>query len=132
VGADDGDEDDRDEHHVPEEHLAEIHQVEERAQPGGVYGVLAVGGDPLRVEVLLGEVPGEALDDRGEKGDHAADPGERPAAPPGGHPELPHRWMTMSAMNSGERQHEGEAEDRHHDRMSTRLATETMKIDQCR
>ena len=86
--ADQRDQDDRDQHHVPQQHLAEVHQVEERADPGRVERVLAVGRDPLRVEVLLRQVPGEALHDRGDERDHAGDPGERAAAAPGRHPEL--------------------------------------------
>ena len=73
---------------MPQQHLAEVHQVEERADAGRVERVLAVGGDPLGVEVLLGQVAGEALHDRGQEGDHAGDPGQAPAAAPGGHPEL--------------------------------------------
>ena len=88
VRADDGDKHDRDEHDVPHEHLAEVHHVEERADSDGVECVLAAGGDPLGVEVLLGQVPGKALDDRGHERDHAGDPGPGPAAAPGGHPEL--------------------------------------------
>jgi hypothetical protein len=54
VRPDDGDEHDRDEHDVPHQHLAEIHHVEERVHADGVECVFAAGGDPLRVEVLLG------------------------------------------------------------------------------
>ena len=53
-----------------------------------VEGVLAVGGDPLGVEVLLRQVAGEALDHRGHERHHAGDPGHRAAPAPGGHPEL--------------------------------------------
>ena len=86
--ADDGDEHDRDQHDVPHEHLPEVHHVEERADSHRVECVLAAGGDPLGVEVLLGHIAGEALDDRGNERDNAGDPGHRPAAAPGGHPEL--------------------------------------------
>jgi hypothetical protein len=48
---------------VPQEHLAEVHEVEECPDADGVEGVLAAGRDPLGVEVLLGEIAGEALDD---------------------------------------------------------------------
>jgi hypothetical protein len=88
VRADDRDEDDREHHDVPHQHLAEVHQVEERPDADFVERVLAVGGDPLRVEVLLGQVAGEALHHRGQEGDHAGDPGQGPAAAPGRHPEL--------------------------------------------
>jgi hypothetical protein len=89
VRADDGDQHDGHQHHVPQQHLAEIHRPPERAKADRVEGVLAARGDPLRVKVLLRQVAGEALDDRGHERDHAGDPGGRPAAPPGGHPELP-------------------------------------------
>ena len=88
VPADDGDQHDRQQHDVPHQHLAEIHHVEERAHPDGVERVLAAGGDPLRVEVRLRHIAGEALHDREHEGDHAGDPGHRAAAAPGGHPEL--------------------------------------------
>jgi hypothetical protein len=88
VRADQRDQDDRDKHDVPQQHLAEVHHVEERTHADRVERVLAVGGDPLGVEVLLGQVPGEALHDRGPEGHHAGDPGQRPAPAPGGHPEL--------------------------------------------
>ncbi len=88
VRADDGDQDDRDEHDVPHQLLAEVQHVEERADPDRVERVLAAGGDPLRVEVLLRQVAGEALHDRGQERDHAGDPGQRAAAAPGRHPEL--------------------------------------------
>jgi hypothetical protein len=88
VRADQRDEQDRQEHDVPHQHLAEVHQVEECADPDRVERVLAVGGDPLGVEVLLGQVTGEARHDRGQEGDHAGHPGHGPAAAPGGHPEL--------------------------------------------
>jgi hypothetical protein len=74
---------------VPHQHLAEVHHVEERANAHRVERVLAVGGDPLRVEILLGHIAGEALHDRGEEGDHSGDPGHRAATAPGRHPELP-------------------------------------------
>src|ERR1019366_2764146 len=60
----------------------------ERADADCVECILAVGGNPLRVEVLLGEVASEALDDRSHEGDHAGDPGPRPAAAPRCHPEF--------------------------------------------
>ncbi len=88
VRADDRDQHDRDEHDVPHQHLAEVHHVEERADPDRVERVLAAGGDPLRVEVLLRHIAGEALHHRGHERDHPGDPGPRPAAAPGRHPEL--------------------------------------------
>jgi hypothetical protein len=88
VGTDDRDEHDGDEHDVPEEHLAEVHEVEEGPDARCVEGVLAVGRDPLGVEVLLGEVAGEALDDRRDEGDDAGHPGGGAAPSPCRHPEL--------------------------------------------
>ena len=88
VRADDRDQHDRDEHDVPHQHLAEVHHVEERADPDRVERVLAAGGDPLGVEVLLRHIAGEALHHRGDERDHAGDPGPGPAAAPGRHPEL--------------------------------------------
>ena len=73
---------------MPHEHLTEVHEVEERSHPRSIEGILAVCGDPLRIEVLLGEIPGEALDDRHTERDYAGHPGEHPLATPGGHPEL--------------------------------------------
>ncbi len=64
VGTDQGDEKKRKQDHVPEEHLADVHEIEERTQAGRVQRVLAVRGDPLRVEVLLRQIPGEAQDNR--------------------------------------------------------------------
>jgi hypothetical protein len=88
VEADDPDQRERQQDDVPEQHLAEVHDVPEAADANGVEGVLAVGRDPLRIEVLLGQVAAEALHDRDEKGQHPADPGARPLPSPGGHPEL--------------------------------------------
>ena len=88
VRADEGDQDDGEKDDVPHQHLAEVHQVEERPDADRVEGVLAVGGDPLGVEVLLRQVAGERLDDRGHERHHAGDPGHRAPPPPGGHPEL--------------------------------------------
>ncbi len=74
---------------MPDQHLAEVHHIEERANAHRVERVLAVGCDPLRVKVLLGYIAGEALHDRGKKGDHSGDPGHRAPPAPGRHPELP-------------------------------------------
>jgi len=79
----------REQDHVPEEHLAEVHEIEERAQAGPVERILAVRGYPLRVEILLREIPGEAQDDRREESQDPTDPCPGPLASPGGHPELP-------------------------------------------
>ncbi len=88
VRADEGHEHHGDQHHVPEEHLAHVHEVEESAHADPIKGVFAAGGDPLRIEILLGQVAGETLDHRCHEGDHAGDPGEGPPAAPCGHPEL--------------------------------------------
>jgi hypothetical protein len=77
-----------DKHDVPHQHLAEVHDVEKRADADGIEGVLAARRDPLGVEVLLGHVAGEALDDRADEGHYASGPGQGPPSPPGGHPEL--------------------------------------------
>ena len=73
---------------MPQQHLPEVHHPEERADADRVERVLAVGRDPLRVEVLLRQVAGERLDDRGEERHHAGDPRPGPTAAPGGHEEL--------------------------------------------
>ena len=56
VPDDQGHHGDREQDHVPGVHLAEVGDVEEGADPNRVEAVLALAGDPLRVEVLLGEV----------------------------------------------------------------------------
>ncbi len=89
VRANQRDEQERDEYHMPQQHLAEVHQVEERSDARRVERVLAVGRDPLGVEVLLRQVAGEALQDGGTKRDDPGHPGQRPPSAPGGHPELP-------------------------------------------
>jgi hypothetical protein len=73
---------------VPHQHLAEVHEVEETAHAYGIEGVLAAGRNPLGVEVLLGQVAGEALDNRGHERDHSGDPGDGSATPPRRHPEF--------------------------------------------
>ena len=100
MGADDRDQDDGDQDDMPHQHLAEVHDVEERADPDRVERVLAAGRDPLRVEILLGNVPGKALDDRGHEGDHAGDPGPGPLPRQAAIQNLPQRWITSSAMKS--------------------------------
>ena len=60
----------RQQHDVPHEHLAEVEHVPDGAGAGGVDAVLGLGGDPLRVEVLLREVAGEG-------GRHGDDEGDR-------------------------------------------------------
>src|SRR4249920_144063 len=78
----------REQDHVPRVHLAEIDDVEEGTDTDGVEAVLALAGDPLRVEVLLGEVPGEGGADRDQEDDRPRYPGPASTAAPGTHEEL--------------------------------------------
>ena len=54
----------RQQQHVVAVHLAEVGDVEERPDADRVEPVLGLGGDPLRVEVLLGDVAGQRRRDR--------------------------------------------------------------------
>ncbi len=80
VACDQDPDEERQEHDVPEQHLAEVEDVEERADARGVEPVLRLPADPLRVEVLLGQVPREGGSDRDEERDRAGDPGHAPVA----------------------------------------------------
>ena len=73
---------------MPQQHLPGVEHVEPGADPDRVDPVLALGADPLGVEVGLGQVAGERGPDRGHERDHARDPGEATLPAPGRHPEL--------------------------------------------
>src|SRR5947209_20307360 len=63
-------------------HLAEIEHVEERANAYGVQSILSLHRNPLCIEVLLGDVPGEGGEDRGQEGDDAGRPGQATSVAP--------------------------------------------------
>src|ERR1039457_4031753 len=93
---------DRHQDDVPHQHLARVQEIEERPTPGGVDGVLGLGGYPLRVEVGLGYVTGQSGHDRHEEEHHARYPGHGPPPAPSGHEVL------APQVN-----HHGEEEDLH-------------------
>src|SRR5581483_12434088 len=79
---------DRQQHDVQSVHLAEVEDVEERADPGSVHGVLGVYRDELRSEVLLREVSGEGGENADAEDDHADHPCRGTTVPPAGHEVL--------------------------------------------
>src|SRR5664280_253068 len=78
----------RQQHDVDAEHLAVVEDVEEDSEAGPVDGVLAVQGDPLRVQVLLRQVTRKRGTDRDREDAHSDDPCESPAVSPASHEEL--------------------------------------------
>ena len=69
-------------------HLTEVGEVEEGADANRVHRVLGLRGDPLRVEVLLGDVARQRAGHRDQEGDRAGDPHAAAAPAPGRHPVL--------------------------------------------
>ncbi len=76
---------DRQEGDVEAEHLTIIKDVEEPAEPNRVDSILPLQRDPLAVEVLLAQVPGEGRRDRDDEHAEADQPRPSPAVAPARH-----------------------------------------------